>query len=254
MKSKIVQGVLILGMFIVFIVQQPMELPDSFNKMYYGIFHPSSFIFIFLTAIVFYLSIEQDIKKAKNEHQDKEAGIREAIKTFENFFNNELTLNDVFNKSKNNQTIFRVLRIANYGGTEDDLSLAINKEFTNIASKYIKLKSEYDYIATVLPIIGMIGTIAGLLIMFGIPEDVEDFADKFVGLSIALATTLYASLFTVLVFKPLARSIEQWLVNLDTDNEYCDIAVKQFFHKMNMMELRDLFEENIEKAESKEAS
>ncbi len=242
MKSKLKQGSWILIIFLVFIVDPLKILPYELNQMYAGILHPNSLLFIVLVAIILCKSIDKDIKDANKEHEDKETGIKEAINVFENYFEDKITTEELVEKSKENGTVQKVINILKYGGTEDDLILGVQRVFTTISSKYIKLKNDYEYLATIMPIIGMIGTIAGLLIMFAVPGGIEDFADKFSGLSIALATTLYASFITILIFKPKARSVEEWLVSLDTDYEYSEISIKQFYHKINILELIQILE------------
>jgi|GEM_PF-5345816 len=237
MKSKFIQGSMILALFVVLIVDPFSWLPTSLNEMHYGIIHPSSLLFIVMTALVLFFSIDTDIQKAHEEHQKDESSIKETVATLENYFEDQIMLEELMQKAQNNKIISKMVHLIYYGVSEDDLSLSVDKIFTHISSKYVKLKSEYEYIATVLPIIGMVGTIAGLLIMFAAPSGIEDFEEKFAGLSIALATTLYASLMTVLIFKPKARSVEEWLVDLDTDHDYFDIAIKQFIHKVDLMEL-----------------
>ncbi|RLA72650.1 MAG: hypothetical protein DRG78_23580 [Epsilonproteobacteria bacterium] len=248
MKSKLKQGSWIIIIFVIFIVDPLKILPLELNHMYSGIVHPNSLLFIGLVAIILCKSIDKDIKDANKEHTDKETGIKEAINIFENYFEDKITTQELVKKSKKNETVKKIINILKYGGTEDDLILGVQKVFTTISSKYIKLKNDYEYLATIMPIIGMIGTIAGLLIMFAVPEGIEDFANKFSGLSIALATTLYASFITILIFKPKARSVEEWLVSLDTDYEYSGISIKQFYHKVDILELIQILEneDNVE--------
>lgn len=258
-SSKWTQAILILVLFLFFIVApsiKPEEvgipIPDIIyewnKKMYYGIIHINSLIFVGLTALFLWRSINKDIRQANKLHLDEINGLVEAERSFESFFESAITFNDLQEKSKNNHTIEKILHHLSHGGIEDDLILSAQKIYLKIASSYSKLKNDYEYLSTVMPIVGMIGTIAGLLMMFAEPTQAEDFEKKFAGLSIALSTTLYASLFTILWFKPNARSIEQWQTNLDEDFENLEIAVRKFYHKVNLTELTDLqnFETNQE--------
>jgi len=240
--SKLYQGVLILILFTIFIVNPNNILPPLLNQMYAGIIHPNSLFFIVSVAIVLYLSIDRDIKQA-NKKSVNSKKIDETINTLEQYFEDKITLQEVIEKSKENQYISKIVHIIKYGGTQEDLILGIEKIFTDISSKYIKLKNDYEYLSTVMPIIGMIGTIAGLLTMFAIPNATTNFEEKFLGLSIALATTLYSSFITILIFKPRARSVEEWLVDLETSYEYLSISTKQFFHKVDVPLLIQLLEE-----------
>lgn len=249
-SNKYIQGLLILlcfGVFIVIPSISPEELGFTIPYIYewnenmkYGILHIDSLLFVGFTAFILWLSIERDIKKAKKLHLDKRNGFMEAEKSFESFFESTITLNDLVEKSKKNHVIDKILHLLGHGAIEDDLVLGTQKIYLNIASSYSKLKNDYEYLATVMPIIGMIGTVAGLLMMFSEPTQAEDFEKKFAGLSIALSTTLYASLFTILWFKPNARSVEQWQTDLDEDFENLEISVRKFYHKVNLLELTDL--------------
>lgn len=121
-------------------------------------------------------------------------------------------------------------------------------------NSYSKLKNDYEYLATIMPIIGMIGTIAGLLMMFAEPTQAEDFEKKFAGLSLALSTTLYASLFTILWFKPCARSVEKWQLDLQTEFEDLEISIRKFYHKVNVLEFIDVNPiQNEEEIDEKQA-
>lgn len=249
-SNKWVQGIFILVSFGVFIIApsiSPEELGFTIpyiyewnEKMEYGIIHIDSLLFISITAFVLWLSIGRDIKKAKKLHLDKRNGFTEAEKSFDSFFENTVTLNDLNEKSKKNHVIKKTLELLNHGAIEDDLVLGTQKIYLNISSSYRKLKNDYEYLATVMPIIGMVGTVAGLLLMFAEPMQAEDYEKKFAGLSIALSTTLYASLFTILWFKPNARNVERWQTDLDEDFENLEISVRKFYHKVNLLELTDL--------------
>lgn len=236
MKSKLVQAILILATFLIFVVDI-LNLPEYMSTMHYGILHPNSILFIGVITVILCLSIDKDIKDAKRLHIQQETSVKDSIKAFEEFFENKISTTELVAIAEKNNLVERTLQLIKYGAIEEDLVLSVQKVFSEIAAKYVKLKNDYEYAATVMPIIGMVGTIAGLLIMFAVPEGLEDFADKFSGLSISLATTLYASLVTILIFKPKARDIEEWIVNLDSDHEECEIAVKQFFHKVDMFDL-----------------
>lgn len=262
MKNIGMQGFIILIIFLFFVVlpgltdKEVINIIPNFliesNKIILGVIHINSLVFIGLTAIILYFSIDKDIKKAKDLHINQKSGLLEAQKVFEQFFENNIKLEELVLKSKSNKTIEKVIKIINYGGIEEDLVLGLNKIFNEISSKYIKLKNDYEYIATIMPIVGMVGTIAGLLTMFAVPSEVDDFGSKFSGLSVALATTLYASMITILIFKPKARNVEEWIVNLEEDYSYIEIAIKQFYHKVDITELNYLLTREVHDVETKE--
>ena len=240
--NKLTQAVLLLLLFTIFIVDPLKMLPPILNHMYIGIFHPNSFIFIGLVAIVLSFSIDKDIRQA-NKNGISMQQIAETIETLENYFEDKITLQELTQQAQANPYILKIVSIVKFGGTQEDLILGIEKIFTNITSKYIKLKNDYEYLATIMPIVGMIGTIAGLLMMFATPDANSSIENKFSGLSIALATTLYSSFVTILLFKPKARSVEGWLVDVEESYEYLSIATKQFFHKVDVPLLIQLLEE-----------
>jgi flagellar motor component MotA len=222
--------------------------------MIYGIIHINSIAFVGLAAIFFYLSIESDVKKVKNLHKNKKKGIKEAQNSFDNFFEDKISSIELNQKAENNQTIKDVLTILKHGGIEEDLILGIQKIYGKMDNSYSKLKNDYEYLATIMPIIGMIGTIAGLLMMFAEPTQAEDFEKKFAGLSLALSTTLYASLFTILWFKPCARSVEKWQLDLQTEFEDLEISIRKFYHKVNVLEFIDVNPiQNEEEVDEKQA-
>lgn len=260
-SSKIIQGISIISLFALFVVLPSIKpadlgfkipyLHDYSSEMFFGIFHINSIGFVGLAALLLYLSIGKDVKKAKKLHQDKENGVKEAENALDEFFYETISLETLKEKSENNHIIKNTMHILKHGGIEEDLVLGSQKIYSNISSSYTKLKNDYEYLATVMPIIGMIGTIAGLLMMFAEPTQAEDFEKKFAGLSLALSTTLYASLITILIFKPNARSVEQWQTNLDHEFDSLEISIRKFYHKVNVIELMDLENSNAEENNDK---
>lgn len=250
MKSREVQAFLILLGF-VFCVVLPsirfdIDLFDQINflhefnsKMFFGIFHLNSLIFIGFSAFVLWLAIDGDGKKAQKIHTNKIKGIKEAEKSFDDFFDNKIGLTELYKRAEKNETISEVLKILKVGGIEEDLVLGIQKIYNRIDSSYSKFRNDYEYSATLMPIIGMIGTVAGLLIMFAEPTQAEDFEQKFAGLSLALATTLYASMITILWFKPSAKDIEKLQIELLEDFNNLEISIRKFYHKVNILEFLD---------------
>ena len=256
-SSKLLQAFIILGLFIVFVVIPSMDpkeigftlpyLSEYNSKMLFGIIHIKSICFIGLAAIFLYLSIENDIKKVKYIHKNKKNGIKESQDIFDSYFEDKLTSLELNQKSEDNQIVKNILKILKHGGIEEDLILGIQKIYANMDNSYSKLKNDYEYLATIMPIIGMIGTIAGLLMMFAEPAQAEDFEKKFAGLSLALATTLYSSLLTILWFKPCARSVEKWQLDLQNEFENLEISIRKFYHKVNIIEFHDTY--SIDKKE-----
>lgn len=263
-SSKFFQAIIIMALFMVFVVIPSLDpkelgfvipyLSEYNSKMIYGIIHINSIAFVGLAAIFLYLSIESDVKNVKDLHKNKKKGIKEAQNSFDNFFEDKISSLELNQKAENNQTIKDVLTILKHGGIEEDLILGIQKIYGKMDNSYSKLKNDYEYLATIMPIIGMIGTIAGLLMMFAEPTQAEDFEKKFAGLSLALSTTLYASLFTILWFKPCARSVEKWQLDLQTEFEDLEISIRKFYHKVNVLEFIDVNPiQNEEEIDEKQA-
>ncbi|OCL85428.1 MotA/TolQ/ExbB proton channel family protein [Arcobacter porcinus] len=258
--SLYMQGIFILGVFIIFIVFPSVDLngvqellPNFLinykSDMFYGIFHINSALFIFSSALILYIFIDKNSKKIVKAYENKK--IKEAEKYFEEYFEEKISLLELEDKTNKNKIIKEVLKILRLGGIEDDLLLGVQKIYNKIDNFYTKLKNEYEYAATLMPIIGMIGTVAGLLMMFSEPSQAEDFEKKFAGLSLALATTLYASLVTIVFFKPLARQKERQQIELENDFNDLEIEVRKFYHKVDLTEFLENGE-NIEQEDIKE--
>ncbi|QNM88888.1 MotA/TolQ/ExbB proton channel family protein [Aliarcobacter cryaerophilus] len=251
-----IQAIFILILFIVCVVLPSLNsdelgfsvpiLTDYNSKMILGIIHINSVIFIFGSAIILWLTVDRTSNKAVRAYENK--SIKDAEKHFEDYFQGKINILDLKNKEKSNDSIKEVLKILKFGGIEDDLLLGIQKIYNTIDNSYSKLKNDYEYAATLMPIIGMIGTVAGLLMMFAEPSQAEDFEKKFAGLSLALATTLYASLITVIIFKPLARQKEKQQIELENDFNDLEISVRKFYHRINMVEFLEICD-NLDKQE-----
>ncbi len=124
-----------------------------------------------------------------------------------------------------------------HGGIEEDLELVVNKQVSHLTAIYEKLINEYSFIVTILPMLGMVGTVTGLLQMFAITDGVDNFAEKFASLSVALATTLYATLWVILITKPKSKDIENYLMEIDYDERLLIINSKLFLHNTDIYEL-----------------
>lgn len=205
------------------------------NRLYYGVIHIPSLVFIFGSLILLWMSKAKDedsvSKKEKSLNRDfKEADKLIALNTYE-----VKDLQKLFG-SKENRYLQELENLIAIGTSEKELDMIVDKYTLNIYIAYEKLKNDYDYIAAILPMLGMIGTIAGLLQMFGSPVGMgadDDFASKFSGLSVALATTLYASLLTVLIVKPASRRVDNLI--LDTQKNETNILIKSklFLHRLD---------------------
>jgi flagellar motor component MotA len=262
--GKVLVSVLIFFLFIVMIVvpsfantmfnmgwkaSEIIILGIDVNKLYFGVIHIPSLIFILGSMFFLWLSKSKDEEKVSN----LEKSINKEFKEADTLINQETyevqDLQKLFANSQN-KYLQELKYLISIGSSEKELEMVIDKYTLKIYVAYEKLKNDYDYIAAVLPMLGMIGTIAGLLQMFGSPTSMggeDDFAAKFSGLSVALATTLYASLLTVLVVKPASRSVDTLI--LDTQKNEANIVIKSklFLHRLDTQ----VFLEYLRESESK---
>jgi len=263
--GKVLVSVLIFALFVVMIVlpsfvnnmfdmgwkaSEIIILGIDVNKLYLGVLHIPSIIFIFGSLLFLWMSKSKDEEKVSKLEKSinkefKEADTLISLETYK-----LADLKKLFANSKN--SYLQELRyLISIGSSEKELEMIIDKYTLKIYVAYEKLKNDYDYIAAVLPMLGMIGTIAGLLQMFGSPTSMggeDDFAAKFSGLSVALATTLYASLLTVLVVKPASRSVDTLI--LDTQKNEANILIKSklFLYRLDTQ----VFLEYLRESESKD--
>lgn len=242
---------LILGLFFVTIIYpymattiyHTMDAKNPLLTLQYGILHIPSLVFIFFSALFLHLSVSSKSNELSQSHKKLSKSVKEALeildyrkKDYEKFL-----------KSENN--FCKDIRdIILGGGIEEDLESVIKKSISNLVVSYMKLINEYGYIATILPMLGMIGTVTGLLQMFAIDSAVDDFAEKLASLSVALATTLYATLFVVFFTKPKSRDVESWLIDADNDEYQLILQSKLFLHTIDMNTLYALEIDNKESA------
>jgi chemotaxis protein MotA len=76
--------------------------------------------------------------------------------------------------------------------------------------------------ATYAPAFGMIGTLIGLILMLG---NLDESGDIGAGLSIALITTLYGTIFANLIFAPLSGKLEELSVKEINEKEMLKTAI-----------------------------
>jgi len=214
----------------------------------FGFIHIPSVVFIIFSALILHRSIDLDSneKKALNEPLDEE--IIEVIEVLS--LDNEKRVEEL--KESKNPICQDLLAVIKHGGIEEDLELVIEKYVSAKSTVYEKLINEYGFIAAVLPMLGMIGTITGLLQMFAVNDGVDNFAEKFASLSVALATTLYATLWVVFVTKPKAKEVENRLMKIDHDTQQLVITSKLFLHNTALVELEENVEPSPVQIETKE--
>jgi biopolymer transport protein ExbB/TolQ len=196
----------------------------------WGVIHIPSLIYIVGSYYILNLFVV-DKKTLKVQKKIKE----EIIEAIEKLDIHNFNIEELLNSS--NRFIKNIIGIIRYGGIEEDIELSIQKHTTDLAIAYQNLMSQYNYIAVILPMLGMLGTITGLLQMFSISDGVDNIAEKMASLSVALATTLYATLLVIMRIKPLYKQVENELIALNNLENKLIINAKLFFHNIDINKL-----------------
>lgn len=229
-----IYGVTIIYPYYLTSIVKVMDSKNDFFILHYGIIHYPSVLFIMLSTIFLHWSVKSETDKLSVSHKKIKNDLENAIET--------LDLKDLDHekfKVSENPFCKDIKYILLNGGIEEDIELTIKKHISSIGTSYERLINEYGYIATILPMLGMIGTITGLLQMFAIGNGVDNFSDKLASLSVALATTLYATLCVVFFTKPKSREIENWLVELENVEYKLVINSKLYMHNTDISLLFD---------------
>lgn len=225
-----------------------MDSKNPLFLLHLGIFHIPSLVFIGTSAVLLHMFIRSKVEGVKKSHKKSKKELREANAILS--LDNDNRLTDL---TKSENTFCKdIYTVITHGGIEEDLELVVNKQVSHIAAIYEKLINEYSFIVTILPMLGMVGTVTGLLQMFAITDGVDNFAEKFASLSVALATTLYATLWVILITKPKSKDIENYLMEIDYDERLLIINSKLFLHNTDIYELHEP-EEVVEVAQSKDS-
>jgi flagellar motor component MotA len=232
----------------------PFDL-EAIKKPYGGVFHLPSMIFIGGSALV--LLMQAFISRAFTGQAAITAinggtlfgGYRKTIKECQE----QRTMLDKFDSlhgqnplegftflhscMKYNRLVSSLVGILRRGGREEDVETAYELYTSPLFETGVKEKQHLDQVAIILPMLGMIGTIAGLMYMFSAPTDADDFASKFAGLATALLTTLYATLITVVLVKPKAQDVQSKLTTLGFELERSVGRAKLAYHFVDVLNL-----------------
>ena len=229
-------------------ISQEMDAKNYLFQLHDGVFHIPSVIYILSAAFILHFSVNTDVNRSKESHQKLNQEITEAQEALDlQQFDAEKIIHSENSFIKN---IWHVIR---NGGIEDDMELIVEKETLKLATIYERLIAEYGYIAAVLPMLGMLGTITGLLQMFAVTDGVDNIAQKMASLSVALATTLYATLWVVLITKPKSREIESNLIELNAQEQRLILSAKLFLHNADLNLLIEHAETSEESEEEEDA-
>ena len=108
-------------------------------------------------------------------------------------------------------------------GSETYLKTIVEDQLRNARTKLQNTSGHLAHVAGALPMFGMLGTIAGLMFMFGGSggPDVagNEINQKFAGMATALLTTLYATGATAFFIKPWYQSVEARIEEFDHDRD-----------------------------------
>jgi biopolymer transport protein ExbB/TolQ len=106
-----------------------------------------------------------------------------------------------------NPLLARIKEAISGGQGEKALHEETQTHARELIYRFSTLSRYWAQVSSTLPLLGMTGTIAGLLFMFNSGGGISDEkSTQLAGLGVALLTTLYASLATVLVCKQLAKA------------------------------------------------
>ena len=210
-------------------VENVFDAKNFWFVLHLGIFHIPSIAYIFGAALLLHWSVGLGKDKVLNSRKELQKEMEEA---------EELLRLDGFESERfvksDNGFIKDIKTAVLNGGIEEDMELVVEKRVLDLSTKYERLIAEYGYIAAILPMLGMLGTITGLLQMFAVADGVDNIAQKMASLSVALATTLYATLWVVLITKPKSREVEAQLIELGKREHALVLSAKLFLHNVDM--------------------
>ncbi len=210
-------------------IQNVFDAKNFWFVLHLGIFHIPSIAYIFGAALLLHWSVGLGKDKVLHSKKELQKEMEEAETLLRlDEFDSERFLNSENGFIKDIKTA--VLN----GGIEEDMEIVVEKRVLDLSTKYERLIAEYGYIAAILPMLGMLGTITGLLQMFAVADGVDNIAQKMASLSVALATTLYATLWVVLITKPKSREIEAQLIELGKKEHALVLSARLFLHNVDM--------------------
>ncbi len=107
------------------------------------------------------------------------------------------------------------LQLAIDGINKDNLEMILNDQIRTIEKRMDISVNVLFSMASYAPAFGMIGTVIGMILML---QDISDPESLGAGLSVALLTTLYGTIFANMIFNPLAGKLE-YLSELDVNRK-----------------------------------
>ena len=219
-------------------IAQQYDSKIWWNVLHSGFVHIPSILYVVSSALLLHLTLKFNLEELFSSHKKTHKEIQEAIKLLSIKQDNFSSLLD-----STNPFVIDIKEIILHGAMEEDIELVVEKRVSDLTTRYEKLLSEYGYIATILPMLGMLGTITGLLQMFAVSDGIDNIAEKMASLSVALATTLYATMWVILITKPKAREIEISAIELENIEHKLIMSAKLFLHNADLNLLIEKSEE-----------
>jgi hypothetical protein len=255
-----IASVLIFALFVFFVVlpfvDQGRFWPRNLTLPHYGIIHLPSFGFILLSLGVYaLLAMFESVQRRPRDMDRHSPGIAkqrlEAVlaagSTRRPEAGGDGTLNRFLAMQIADNPILKTIDAAvrrGHGGEalESAVAIQINKltYFHHFQARY------WSQVASTLPLLGMTGTIAGLLFMFASGDTGTDRAAQLAGLGIALLTTLYASLLTVLVVKPIASDHGHKVEDIAHDAREIVLLGKRLVASVSPRQIEDAKQQQVE--------
>ncbi|MDA9557140.1 MotA/TolQ/ExbB proton channel family protein [Vibrio sp.] len=232
----------ILLIYVVTMLALPLMLNNTFeypnlaenvlsdlNATYFSVFHLPSGLFIGLSMLIL-LGNSKDkntvkkvtslnIKTLRKELHEAQDIMNSTCRTLEEDKTDISSYKRLISQSKEDNVAGKLSRLFLQGGTDDHAHIVL-KRYTLSTEKNSLLKTkQFGFIATLLPLLGMAGTITGLMFIFagdmtGSASAEDSFNQKFAGMGIALLTTLYATILTAMYLKPRQHKVQMDLANL----------------------------------------
>lgn len=221
-------GVFILAPFI-----WPTAFPEWIQRTYLGVVHGTSMLYIFFSFLIYFFFG----KRYKQEDTaftlapNKLKKMADSVRTVTELDEIDEKIVEILNLEKSGSSdgvpIDKITTPIKEGLGADAINLICTQFIEASARRSVYLSRYWAQVSATLPLLGMTGTIAGLLFMFSEGSDSGDKGSQLAGLAVALLTTLYASLITVLIAKPMAKQEADHVDNILNDGKHLSIYGQQ---------------------------
>lgn len=220
-----------------------IELIKVLNQPTLGVIHVPSLIFIGLS---YFILKRETSSTSRSEIEGFFAQVSDAEGFFSKSFKSMSTTSDYSElyreldaTRQSSDLKARLLQLIYHGGSDKDVTRLLEIESSQYRQLALAKIKNTGFAATLLPLLGMAGTITGLMFIFsgdlqaaGSAE--ESFNQKFAGMGIALLTTLYATIITSLRAKPSQHAQQHELNDVLLDIERTENYVLMFKHSVDL--------------------